>query len=227
MGCPSKTEQVAVDVVHWDLSRQHHDLDDLAALLSPDEIERANRLVLPPHRRRFVLARGLLRRTLATAAGCDPATLRFSRGTDGKPSLIDHQLEFSLSHSQDGLLIALAWDAVVGCDLESVRSSPEAMAIAGRWFTDAEQQAIAASADRDRAFLSCWVRKEAVLKALGTGLQIPLDFTVGPGRPDGAEGRVTVKARDCWLVDVTLSPGWVAAVAAERPMQVTLRSFSF
>lgn len=216
-------ERIAVDVVHWDMSRQLHGLDAMEGLLTPDEIERANRLVAPVHRRRFVLARGLLRRTLAAATGHDPAALRFTRGTDGKPSLIGEALEFNVSHSEDGLLIAMTRGAAVGCDLEPMRAMPQAAAIAGRWFSREERERLADLAGEalDRAFLSCWVRKEAVLKTLGTGLQAPMNFTAGVAPADGAEVCLTLEGRTCWLVDLVLSPGWIAAVASERPMKVS------
>ncbi|MFR1532787.1 MAG: 4'-phosphopantetheinyl transferase family protein [Bilophila wadsworthia] len=72
-------------------------------------------------------------------------------------------------------------DAPVGVDVEPVRPLPEAMLIACRWFSAPEIRWIAASDDRDRAFLRCWVCREAFLKATGEGLGRPLDsFALHP-----------------------------------------------
>ena len=125
-------------------------------------------------RERFILAHGILRETLAAMLGEAPALLRFERGPDGKPALIDGgDVAFNLSKSGDGLLIATARGAAVGCDIEQLRPNSEAMAIAARWFSEGERAAVGGldGDDFDRAFTTLWVRKEALLKAVGTGLQ--------------------------------------------------------
>ena len=79
--------------------------------------------------------------------------------------------------------------AAVGVDIES---SPAARGacdeVAEAYFAPAEVSALKALPrdQRDSAFLRCWTRKEAYVKALGDGLQVPLeDFAVslGPGEP--------------------------------------------
>ena len=199
-------------------------LGDALALLSPDEAARAKRLVIPLQRERFILTRGLLRRALGTATGHHPAALQFSRGPDGKPFLQGEELEFSLSHSGDSLLVAMARGCAVGCDLELLRAVPQAASIAMRWFSPEERRALAELSGEalHRAFLSCWVRKEAALKAVGTGLQSPLDFSAGFAGPPGEQSRLTVAGRDAWLVDLVPVGGRIAAVAALRPMKVRL-----
>ena len=100
-------------------------------------------------------------------------------------------------------------DAPVGVDVEPVRPLPEAMLIACRWFSAPEIRWIAESDDRDRAFLRCWVCREAFLKATGEGLGRPLDsFALHPCgdtlRLDGAA-----------LAECTPLAGHVAAVVYE------------
>ena len=80
-------------------------------------------------------------------------------------------LHFNLSHSGDLALIALA-PVPVGVDLE--RDTPlDAQALAQAWFTPAEQGRLACG---DDDFLSLWTAREAVLKAMGTGLSGEPDF---------------------------------------------------
>ncbi len=222
-------ETVDVNVVYWDLARQRENLDRFAASLSPEELARASRLVLPIHRERFILAHGLLRRTLAGALGQAPEALRFGHGVHGKPALVDDgaeggRLEFSLSRSEDGLLIATAVGTPIGCDLEQVRTIGQARTMMSQWFTQRERDAMEhfSDGDFDRAFLSCWVRKEALLKAIGVGLQHSLHFDTGFTGMDGQSTDALMDGRRLWMTDLTPAPGWVGAVASGRPMTVRL-----
>ena len=173
---------VEADVAYWDLARERSRLAGLAALLSPEETARAERLAIPVVRERFVLRHGILRETLGEnagrgAGGVSASTMgrtasRRSRGGD---------VGFNLSKSGDGLLIATARGAAVGCDLEQVRPNSEATAIAARWFSEGERAALGRLEGEafDRGFMRLWVRKEALLKAIGTGLQGSLGIDTG------------------------------------------------
>ena len=91
-----------------------------------------------------------------------PVPLRSGRQSPGSRTA---SLHFNLAHSDSLALLAVRQDAPVGVDVEPVRPLPEAMLIACRWFSAPEIRWIAASDDRDRAFLRCWVCREAFLKA--------------------------------------------------------------
>ena len=157
--------------------------------------------------------------------GVAPAGLRFSHGHDGKPALAGSgDLGFNLSKSGDGLLIATARGAAVGCDLEQVRPNREATAIAARWFSEGEREALGRlEGDTfDRAFMRLWVRKEALLKSVGVGLRGPLGVDTGSVDPLGTPRPMAVDGRELWLADLEPVPGFLAAVAADRPMTVRL-----
>ena len=145
------------------------------ACLSDDEWERARRFVFARDRHRFVAAHAALRSTLAQQTGIPGALLDFTLGAFGKPVLVEPAgLHFNLSHSQSVALIAISDGAEIGVDVELLRPMPDAAALAADHFTAAEQRALASLPPerRDRAFLVCWTRKEACLKAVGTGLGI-------------------------------------------------------
>lgn len=83
-------------------------------------------------------------------------------------------LNFNISHSGDVLLVALSRCAEVGVDVERVRAVPEWRAIAKRMFdtdtTDLLHAELASGADEHEAFIRCWCRHEAAVKATGEGL---------------------------------------------------------
>jgi 4'-phosphopantetheinyl transferase len=81
-------------------------------------------------------------------------------------------LDFNWSHSGEHALVAIARGIAPGIDIERRRPRPRALALARRFFDEAEAAALAALPDgaRDEAFLALWTAKEAVLKAHGRGI---------------------------------------------------------
>jgi 4'-phosphopantetheinyl transferase len=180
------------------------------ALLSPDEQARADRLLLPEKRWRFVAARCGLRRILSRYTDAAPETLVFEYGPQGKPSLhgIDG-LHFNLTHSDDTALVAVA-PHPVGVDLEHLRPITALTQTAQIAFSPQEQAALAALPVEQRtlAFFRTWTRKEALMKARGEGFKLAKTFSL----PVDAGPRVI--ALDGWTIhDLPLPEGVIAAVA--------------
>lgn len=157
-------------------------VDDLS-ILDEHEQQRVSRLRSDLHRQRYLRAHVQLRRLLAKRCGCAPRAVEFTFGTQGKPRLAGpSSVQFSLSHSAGLAVIAVSNSRTVGVDIEQLRVMPEATALAHRWFQPEEAAAIEAmpTARRSACFLTCWTRKEAILKAIGTGLaRSPASFFVG------------------------------------------------
>ena len=198
-------------------------LGALAALLAPDERQRAGRFVYDRDRRAYVAARGRLREILGRYLGRAPERVHFEYGARGKPELRgDTSIQFNVSHSGAWAVIAVARGRRVGVDVEAVRPLADADLVADRWFSAREAaayQALPVEA-RTEAFFACWTRKEAFIKALGDGLSYPLDafdVPVRPGTPAAllATRDPTVSAADWSLVDVPAPSGYLAAVAVE------------
>lgn len=158
----------------------------LRRLLSPAEEARAARARIEVVRRRNTLARGWCRHLLGLALGADPQALVFGEERTGKPRLegpasqiavSDRVLSFNLSHSGDHLVAGLALGGCLGVDVELHRPLPELEGVAARVFSEAERAALRRYPDgepRLAAFYRGWTRKEALLKALGGGLALPL-----------------------------------------------------
>lgn len=144
---------------------------DLSRTLSPEEHLRAGDLPAA-HARKFVVARGILRDLLSGFTGTPPQKLRFEYGDAGKPSLVDHDINFNVSHSADLGLFAFAPDRPVGVDVENERPVRRLLDVAQRFMTEEEVRSLAATApeDRDASFLRSWVTREARLKAQGKGV---------------------------------------------------------
>jgi 4'-phosphopantetheinyl transferase len=199
-------------------------LPALEALLSPEERKRAKTFKVDPPRRIFIAGRGLLRILLGALTDAAPETLVFGVGPHGKPFLPGGPA-FNLAHSGRTLLFAACAEGEVGVDVERIREI-DAARLASRYFSANESSALVALPEthRLRGFFACWTRKEAYLKAVGTGIADGLevfDVTVDPEGP----ARMIAHRRDPaetgrWrLTDVDLGPDHAAAVciAADLP----------
>ena len=192
-------------------------------LLTPDEAARADAFLRHQDRARFTAARAWLRRMLAAYLGEPPGDLVFAYGEHGKPLLARAagRLDFNLSHAGGYALLAVSPGFPIGADIEAVRPVEEK--VAERFFSAAEVKALGGLPARGwvDGFFRCWTRKEAYLKALGSGLATPLDsFTVSlaPGAPArllDVAGEPAEAA--CWqMAHLDPGEGLLAAVAARR-----------
>ncbi len=197
-------------------------LDLLGACLSREETERAARFRTELDRARFVAARGWLRTLLARYLNCGPSEISLAVGPGGKPHLAGGQgwLRFNLAHSDRVAVCAVALDREVGVDLERLRPDFPIDDVARNFYSIRERADLAAlpRSDRLRAAFDCWTRKEAYLKAVGTGLLRPLDefdVTVRPGEPLRLCDRRGFDGRRWSLHGFDAGEGYSAAVVVE------------
>lgn len=152
-----------------------------AELLSDDERLRAERFRIDRDRERFIACRAALREILGGYLGLSPAAVVFSYGPHGKPYVAESEFRFNLSHSGDDALIAVAQGRQVGIDLERRDARLNIEQLAASFLTAGERAFVESppNGKRMEAFLSCWTRKEAWAKAIGTGIaENPARFDV-------------------------------------------------
>ena len=164
------TEEVQVWVASLAVSGERY--AQLAASIPNEETEHAATLH-PVAARRYVIARGILRKLLSGFTGTDAKKLRFSYSPSGKPSLFNRDdIHFNISHSADLALFAFSPDRPVGVDVENERPVRRLLDVAQRFMTEEELRILAETpADkRNSEFLRSWVVREARLKAEGKGV---------------------------------------------------------
>ena len=146
--------------------------EELAALLSSDEQERAARFAFSRDRDRFVARHGLLREILGRYLRRPAAGLRFSYTKAGKPQVADHPVRFSMAHSDSVAVFAFTSDKEIGVDVEIVRTIPDLPDLVESMCSTRELEHWR-RLDSERqlpAFFDLWSRKEAFLKGTGEGL---------------------------------------------------------
>lgn len=173
-------------------------------------------------RRTYAAGHVALRQLLGARLGLAPEAVRFTRrpcagcgGPHGRPEVAgDAGIRFSLSHSADLALVAIAAEPV-GIDVERI-PNPEAAASVAEVLHPAETAELTALplARRPVALTRAWTRKEAFLKGTGAGLSrsTTLDY-LGTGPAPAAHPRG-------WTVrDVPVPDGYAAAVAVAAQMR--------
>ncbi|WKX13249.1 4'-phosphopantetheinyl transferase superfamily protein [Streptomyces sp. NL15-2K] len=175
-------------------------------VLDPAERRRAAAFSRLEDRRRYVVAHVAVRVLLGARLGVTADAVRLVRepcpscgAPHGKPAVRGADAHFSISRSGDVVLIGIA-DVPVGVDIEQV-PRPEVVAELSSSLHRKEAAELAAEPDHTKpvAFARTWARKEAYLKAIGTGLSRDLarDYVgtglrPGTGPPGWALGDVAV-----------------------------------
>jgi 4'-phosphopantetheinyl transferase len=219
--------QPAYDEIHlWTVALDGVD-DRLLAesgTLSPDELDRARRYRFERDRRRFVVSRVALRHLLGSYLGIDEGSVVLRSGPHGKPRLAQHtssRLSFNASRSEDLAVFAVGHDRAIGVDVERVREDRDLEPLAHRVLNVAELRAFGQLEPKRRrgAFYRSWTRKEACLKALGTGLTVApdeLDVTGDHVKLPAREPAASLSRLGLWsLHDADVGPGYVATLAVE------------
>jgi len=228
-----------VQIWRADVTGMAGDPDIYIHHLSPDEVERAARYKAGQVRVQFVAARACLRVLLGRLMHLRPSEVPIAPTAYGKPELppeCGERLFFNVAHSRETVLIALCREGRVGVDLEYLDRRTDALDIAGNYFTTEEFRQIegaGGAAERQRAFFRCWTRKEAVVKADGRGLSIPLSSIAVPVLESAAATPVVIAGdgagseQATWFVtDLAMGDGIAGAFAAGR-RGLSPRSFAF
>lgn len=194
-------------------------------LLQESERARARRFAFEQDWRHFLAEHGLRRRLLGAYLDTAPAGLLIEPDAMGKPRLEGQALSFSGSESAGLALFAVARSGELGVDVEKIRPERADLRFARRYFHPTETAALEGLTGeaRVRAFFATWTRKEALVKAVGQGLRIPLaSFRVGvlPDEPPGpiAYERDWPVDRGWRLMSLPPEPEATGALALDRAL---------
>ena len=184
-------------------------------ILSPDEIERAGRFKFPDLHNRYCAGRCALRVILSRYLEIAPQTIEFKYNEHGKP-LTGGAIDFNLSHAGNQMILGVTRGRMIGVDIESRGRRTDSEAIAKRFFSphEVEQFLRFPIEERGAAFLRCWVRKEAYVKAIGTGISEGLQsFAVSLADSASTPLLWPNDAGDWTFSDVEVGPYYVASLA--------------
>ncbi len=217
---------LGVDELHvWRVAakRTQGELENWRALLTEGERARLGRFHFAEDANRELVSKSAMRQLLGGYLGRPGGEIAFATEGRGKPVLAEvpvaERIEFNTSHSGEWVLLGFARGRPLGVDVERWREIDGAEIVRDH-FAPAEiaaWEAVPVEA-RTQAFFNGWTRKEAYLKALGTGLMKPLaSFRVRltPGENPAVLGDdEDIKAAARWqLLDVPMGANYTGAVA--------------
>ena len=207
----------------------------LDGVLTPDERAHVDRI--GEGRGTARLSRGLLRLILARYLNLPPAEIEIDRSCPdcgrphGRPRLrrrpetTIEAIEFSVSHGGDLLVLAFTGNAPVGVDVEPIGEMEDICAeLVDFTLTGAERLRLleVPAPQRKRIFLRHWTGKEAILKSLGTGLDVEPQAVLLPPLPIPGKASVTLPGSppiDLWISDVEVGPAHVCTLATGQEVR--------
>ena len=194
------------------------------AACNAEEQSRAQRFRFEQHARRYRAAHAAMRQIMAAQLGVAASALRWRIGAHDKPHLLDHPgWHFNLSHSDEWALLGMSATSPIGVDIEFCRSMRDMAGIVRHQFSEAEQATYLQlpSADQSDWFYRVWSRKEACLKALGSGLSVSSQSFDVSGLGVSVDTAVPANGQLCHMtvhsVPLPQAVGAMAAVALVRP----------
>jgi 4'-phosphopantetheinyl transferase len=172
--------------------------DDLRKLLGRDW-SRYLDLAHPDVRNRYAASRVLLKYAAGAVLRGDPDGLELAYVPTGRPYLRGcDQIDISLSHTEDLILVGLTTRGLIGVDAERTDRQMYGSGLGRHVCTPYELVTLAALPEEQRnaSLVRLWTLKEAYSKAIGQGMQFRFtEFGFGPDgkpvrvqRPDGTTG---------------------------------------
>jgi phosphopantetheinyl transferase len=145
------------------------DVTQMEPLLSDEERTRSRRFHHQRDFQTFVTGRWIVRRFLSSLLGDVEVEVRVD--AKGKPSCPHPDAPwFNLSHAGGWVALVLDRKGPVGIDIEDTQRRLAMDAVTRRYFSAAEQEVV--RVEGADGFFRMWTRKEARLKASGTGLSV-------------------------------------------------------
>lgn len=205
--------QLPDDIHFYQLRYELQEVARWGSYLSTEEVERRGLMKAESRKQSFLLGRAALRSLLGELTGAAPAAIELKVLDDGRVVAPKTPYHVSIAHSGDRA-VAIASRRRVGVDIEQIVEKPEALLRFVLHKDEIEHVNSLPVPNNKRLFL-CWTLKEAVLKAIGTGLlrspkTVKLEISYDLGRASVKEDEGFL-----WEVRFEQQEDYMLAVAVE------------
>lgn len=145
----------------------------LLQFVQPEKRERILRQRIKQNADNMLIGDILAKFAVKNVFAIDIAKQRIGYGEFGKPYLLDYpDIHFNISHSGEYVVCAVC-DIPIGIDIQEIK--PYNPNVAKKICLPFELKQIEQSTDKASEFIKLWTRKEAALKAKGTGIAGAID----------------------------------------------------
>jgi len=213
-----------VHIYYVSISSVENQIPILKNYLTDEEEKKIMKFIFEKDRKCHMISRSVLKDILSRYLSIKAEDVIFTYNDYGKPFLGNKinnaEINFNLSHSGDMIIYAFSTGRSIGVDVQEIRNMDSTDDIFKRYFSDYENSIFDTLPVelKTGAFYSCWTRKEAYVKAHGSGLSFPLDkFSVSflPGKDAELLHDEFNDVSGWTLKEIFSSPDYTAALAVE------------
>ena len=166
IGCRNMNQNILGFYANTKMLEQEDVFRHFFCELSKERQQKIEAIKAEGGRRSSLGAWALMDHGLQQLYGLRQKDVKIAYGAHGKPYVKDRpEIHFNLSHSGDYVLATFG-PVELGCDIQVIGEAHRNDRIAARFFTEAEQKALAEGMD----FYRIWARKESYIKCIGDGM---------------------------------------------------------
>jgi 4'-phosphopantetheinyl transferase len=205
------------EVLCWKINLKDISTNDLEGYyqhISKEDQVKSNKFVHFEDKKRYIVARMGIKILLKNLIDTD---YQIEKNAFGKPYVKNSPIKYNLSHSGNFVLLAVSSCTEVGVDVEVIRDIPnlESLFLNTLHINEISYIKNLAPALILRNFLQIWTQKEAVVKALGKGLSIPLESFSIPGLafPSPPKKFINIFSENLTIFDLNIDDNHVGALA--------------
>lgn len=178
-----KDEDKLVEVFYCRTHELNSMYEDLTEYIGEQEKQRAERFYFDADRRTYICCHALLRLILSLRLKAEPKSIVIVNDFRAKPFLKESTLNFNLTHTREAFAIAISNSMYVGIDIENINRQADITSLISNCLSVKESEFVTRCKQKERErFFLLWTRKEAYLKAIGTGLSARLNGFETSGR---------------------------------------------
>lgn len=169
-------EENDIHIWRYTLDEAEYHAEKTAPIMSVEEQLRCDEYLNKAEKIRYTCNHRFVRQVLAKYLNIAPAEVEFSHAVMGKPFLKQGNLFFNYSYRTTFGVLALSKTHEVGVDIENIKLLQDPPTFASFSFSENERELIFNSTPekfQDTLF-TFWTFKEAIIKALGVGLNADL-----------------------------------------------------
>ena len=144
---------------------------ELRNYVTKEEQLKADKFYFSEDKETYVLCHALLRIILAKKLNTNPWSISFFIESNNKPAIINNPIWFNITHTKGAFAFAIFKHSYIGIDMEYISYNIDIPSVIENYFSKRERSFVLESqTDMSDRFFLIWTRKEALLKALGTGI---------------------------------------------------------